>query len=231
MKKAWFLAIILAAALCVSGTRADAENGTSGVYVSLSGAFVIPNDSNIVVNYEGSELKDYGEVSFENGFGGMGAVGYEFGSGIRAEMEVGYRIIKYEEIRSSALHFLGVNEVEYKGDADTLSFMANAYYVLRGKTLRPYVGGGIGIAKHSAKDKEIGGYTISELETVLGDLDEEADDTVFAYQAMAGLGIGVMENLEARLGYRFFASATPDFDGTEASYHTHNIEVGLLYRF
>ena len=159
MKKTWFLAIILAAALCVSGTRADAENGTSGVYVSLSGAFVMPNDSNITVNYEGSELKDYGEVSFENGFGGMGALGYEFGSGIRAEMEVGYRILKFEEVRSSIFHFLGENDVEYKGDLNTLSFMANAYYVFRGKTLRPYVGGGIGFARHTAKQKEIGGYT------------------------------------------------------------------------
>ncbi len=119
---------------------------------------------------------------------------------------------------------------------DTLSFMANAYYALRGKTLRPYAGGGIGFARHSAKVEEIEVFSVGEQEVDVGSLVEigvlEADDTVFAYQFMAGLGIGIMENLEARIGYRFFGTKTTVLEeALEASYHTHNLELGLLYRF
>ena len=37
--------------------------------------------------------------------------------------------------------------------------------------------------------------------------------------------------MEARVGYRYFATADADFDGLEASYGTHNIEAGILIRF
>ena len=39
------------------------------------------------------------------------------------------------------------------------------------------------------------------------------------------------DSAEARFGYRYFATGEADFDGTKADYSSHNLEIGLLFRF
>ena len=104
MKKAWLkrvlvFATILTVALCASGTRADDGKATNGVYVSLSGAFVLPLDSDVTYMPH-EDLQIDGKMILEKGFGGMAALGYEFESGWRTELEIGYRSIDAKELNS-----------------------------------------------------------------------------------------------------------------------------------
>ena len=57
------------------------------------------------------------------------------------------------------------------------------------------------------------------------------DDVVFAYQFMLGLNWHLADNMEARAGYRYFATGEAKFDGVHAGYATHNVDGGLIIRF
>jgi len=50
-------------------------------------------------------------------------------------------------------------------------------------------------------------------------------------EAAERVGFPLSEKMEARAGYRYFATADADFDGVEASYGSHSIEAGIRFRF
>ena len=65
-------------------------------------------------------------------------------------------------------------------------------------------------------------------------------DTVFAWQAMAGVRHALSDRAELHVGYRFFSTADwqlggRDADGdawrSEVDYRTHNLEGGVTFRF
>ncbi len=199
--------------LAISGLPlAASSSADEGVYVSASGLYVIPMDSD--VNSELMEDLDVEAITVD-GFGGLGAVGYEFRPGIRTELEIGYRSFDTERLR------VNDKNLDYKGDLSTWSVMANAYYAGKFWRLRPYVGAGIGVARHKCN-----------LSSFLGtSLDEEFDDTALAYQFMGGLGVELTERLETRIGYRFFGTTAAEFAGDDMSYRTNNVEFGLLFKF
>jgi outer membrane protein OmpA-like peptidoglycan-associated protein/outer membrane protein W len=86
-------------------------------------------------------------------------------------------------------------------DSDTevtaKSAMLNLYYDFnRGGRLEPYVGVGVGYAN------------------VDPDIAFHEDDSGFAYQALAGVAIGLTERLDLDIGYRYFRVDDLDFGGT-----------------
>ena len=106
--------------------------------------------------------------------------------------------------------------------------MANGIFSQKVWRVKPYVGLGIGVARHSGKfgkqSVEVGGKDFI--------YDGASEDKfAFAYQAMAGVAYPLSDAVDARLGYRYFATSTADFDGLKATYGTHNFEVGIRFRF
>ncbi|MBA4423822.1 MAG: porin family protein, partial [Syntrophus sp. (in: bacteria)] len=62
------------------------------------------------------------------------------------------------------------------------------------------------------------------------------DDTVFAYQAGAGLEIAFTKILSLDLGYRYFGTAKGNFNrntstATELKFESHNASVGFRVKF
>jgi len=45
------------------------------------------------------------------------------------------------------------------------------------------------------------------------------------------LGIALNKQLTLDVSYKFFATTDPEFDGAEAEYNSHNINVGLRIYF
>jgi opacity protein-like surface antigen len=145
------------------------------------------------------------ELSFDPGFGFIAAVGNNF-EGLRGEVEVAYRNNDADKLSSG-----GFSE-SVSGDISSLAFMGNLLVDLPlSERIRPFLGAGIGLANI--------------------DVDGDEDDTVFAYQAIAGLGFPLTHVTTLDLQYRYFATADPDFDGTEAEYQTHNFFAGLRFDF
>lgn len=144
------------------------------------------------------------EVTFEHGYGGGVAAGYDFGPA-RLEIEGSYR-------RNSAdrVEFAGV-KVDADGDLEIFTLLANVYADFNfGGTSTPYLGAGIGYA-----DVEL----------------EDRDDDVLAGQLAAGVIFPVSSNVSVDLGYRFMMTEDPDFDGVDFEVQQHTAMIGLQIRF
>lgn len=191
---------------------AAAQEG--GFYAELRGGVVFLNDSDLDTGFDD-------EISFDTGFLIAGAGGYAHSSGFRGELELGYR-----ENNNDELDLEGIGKFDAKDDTSAFTTMVNGYYDidLGVPKLRPYIGGGIGLAVIDTKVRAGGVKLVDD------------DDTVFAYQALAGVAYHFTPNIAASLGYAFLATADPEFkdeagDKFDAEYASHNIMLGLRYSF
>ena len=224
--------LALAAALASSliANAATAQDSIGGTYISVSGLYVVPTDS------DQSETEDAttwtSDITWDAGFGLLLAYGFGTEDGLRGELEVGYRKADMDELKDSSVTIGGVevrdedsdedSEVGLDGDMTTLSLMGNGLYSFGEGQFRPYIGAGLGLARHD------GTLDLTDREMPV---ELSKDDVVFAYQLMGGVGYVMSEGTEFRLGYRYFATADADFDGVDLSYASHNFEAGVLIRF
>ena len=177
---------------------------TGGVVSSVSAAPYVSGDFGLVsVSDSTLSGNTSGEMSMDPGFGFLAAIGNNF-DGLRAEAEFAYRTNDLDE----------VSNVSVNGDISSMAVMGNLLVDLPlSESVRPFLGAGIGLA-----NVEI-------------DSNGSSDDTVFAYQAIAGIGFPLTHVTTLDFQYRYFATADPDFDGTEAEYDTHNFFAGLRFDF
>ena len=192
---------VAAATVCLGG--AGMAQDREGYYASVSGMFVLPRDS------EWSESPLTLDIPMKNGFGVLVAGGRILASGLRAELELGYR--EYD--------FDGTTPIVVQGEFSTVSLMANGIYSFDLDGFRPYAGLGLGLATHTAEIEKPAGVGTGEA-------------SVFAYQILAGVGYPLSDRAEVLLGYRYFGTAEGDFGaGVKISSANHNFEIGVLYRF
>ncbi len=103
-------------------------------------------------------------------------------------------------------------------DVSIWSFMANGYYdiCMKDSGVSPYLTAGLGFASVKAKDHS----------------DTFVDDSVFAWQVGAGVGLKASENVVVDLGYRYFrTSDVTTNDHTDLSIAGSNILAGIRYSF
>lgn len=105
------------------------------------------------------------------------------------------------------------NEIEaFSQDVDATTLMLNAYYDFnRGGRFEPYVGLGVG---YSNLDIELAG-----------------DEDALAWQALAGVAIGLTDRLDLDVGYRYFNIPEADFSGIEVEEVHQAVTVGLRWQF
>ncbi|HED30367.1 MAG TPA: porin family protein [Prosthecochloris aestuarii] len=211
MMKQHVFAGVLMASFAVAGSVQTAE--AAKPYASASGVVSIVNDAEVSI-----DDAFYPEgVEFDTGGGALLALGLDSGT-IRFEGEVGYRVNGIgsvdEAIITEALP--GEAPVNSAVTLETLTFMGNAYidFGLPSAPVTPYIMGGIGLA------------------SVNFDHDDwSEDDSVFAWQAGAGVGITILPNLMLDLGYRYVAMGDPEVtvDGYKVKYEldSHTAVAGL----
>ena len=209
-------AMLTFAPLCVSA---------EGFYGALRGLSVHPSDAE--GSYVDGPVRLNGEFGLERGFGVAAAIGYETDSGWQLEAEVGHRGVGIDGVRidsGASAFFPGVDTVSVAADGDvrSKSLMLNAYYTFDAPSLRPYLGAGLGLARHSAKLHGVEGFPL---------INVEKRDTARAYQLMAGIRHALTEDAELRIGYRLFATDDPELGPVTANYLTHDIEIGVGFAF
>jgi opacity protein-like surface antigen len=161
----------------------------------------------------------FDEASFDTGLGAGLVGGYSYDI-FRLEGELFYKSNDVDKISSLGVSLSG------DGDVTAMGVMINAYYDFKtGTPFTPYIGAGIGFAQVSAND--VGAFGV-----VLVD----DDDTVFAYQAIAGVGYSISNALTLDLMYKYFATTDPEFndvvgDPIESEYSSHNVMVGLRFNY
>lgn len=180
----------------------------AGTYFSGNVGTVWLEDSDI--NYSGYT----DELSFDPGYGLTAALGGDFGNGARGEIELGYRSNDFDEYSVDGY------KSDVGGDFSTLSLMGNAYFdfPVYG-VIVPFIGGGVGVANINADWDDYG----------------DDDDTVFAYQFMAGAGFAVSPTVKLDVQYRYFATSDPEFTDEgghyDAEYSSHNVMLGFRTEF
>ncbi len=178
----------------------------SDIYVGGSFGFGFPRD-------HGDD--DGNTIKLDDDLGGSVAVGFNFDP-VRLEGEFVYRTSDVRRLDTDT------GPQRASGSVQNLGLMLNGFYDFYGARLyRPYIGGGFGASRISAERIR------SEGETVFDD-----SETVFAYQAMAGVEYELARNAAIRAGYRFFATQNASWgEGRVDGSRIHIIEVGIRGSF
>ncbi len=210
------MAAVAAVLLPASVSAQSYEDTMKGLYFDLRGGLTSLSDSDL------SEAGVTGEAEFDNGYGIEGAVGYAHHSGFRGELALGYRNNDFDDVSVAGVSASG-SGVNVGGQVESLSIMGNGYYAFDlGAGFKPFIGAGIGVAFLEAE--------VELSHPSFGTITESDDDTVFAYQGIAGVEYEIpTDSATIALGvrYSYFATTDPDFGGIEAEYGTHNIMVGV----
>jgi len=227
-------------AVVIMGTSTGAG---AGWYAALDAGTVFLEDSSSTASDAFGNSVSF-DTEFDTGFGVHGAIGHSWG-GFRLEGEVSYRENDLDTFDITNVIAAGIGSLsdvgngDFSGDVSALAFMGNAWYDFNtGSPWRPFLGGGLGVARISINDVAMTSLTLLGVPIPLASPVPLADDDdwVFAYQVGAGIGFEVTPTTTISLGYRFFGTADPDFtdvngDPFDAEYHSHNVEIGLRFSF
>jgi OmpA-OmpF porin, OOP family len=174
------------------------------------------------------------------GYATVGSIGWGFGNGIRAELELNYR---NNSISSATIAGRGATSTG--GTIHQYGVMGNAFYDfnlglnLAGIGITPYVGAGVGYVMNDWRNVRASGPAGSIR------LDDRSGN--FAYQGIAGVAFGLgsmMPGLSLTAEYRFLGTIDPELgiSGTNpagaravgnysSTNYNHSILAGIRYAF
>ncbi|WP_313539589.1 OmpA family protein [Sphingomonas sp.] len=224
------LAVTLALATTALSTPAFARD--DAWYVGVEGGAMLVEDIHFDVGASKDVVTQNNHVGYDVG----GEIGYDFGP-FRAEAEVSYRRSRVDSARTAvptAILFANGaagttaagNYEDASGSTSALSFMVNGLLDFGDDNgLQGFVGGGAGVARVKNRLRVAGAAD------VLND-----SDTVFAWQALAGVRAPINKNVDVSLKYRFFNAPDVkmvDLGGNQwkGRYRSHSLLVGLTYNF
>ena len=185
-----------------------------GLYLNGNIGASVLSDSDLEQTFEG--ITESATLEFDTGLNFGVAVGHDFGYG-RVELAVDYKPHKLDRFHDVTVTGEGIpgeenfGDFEARGKIHALSIMGNGFYDIHlNSPVTPYIGGGAGFAQIRFDESDI-----------------TDKDTVFAYQIGAGIGYHIDSESILDIGYRYFATSDPEFDGAEAEYQSHNFVIGL----
>ena len=155
---------------------------------------------------------DTAKMTYNSGFTGSLAAGYDFANPLRLEIELIRQ--KNDLDITSYNNFYGTfNE----GDLKTHSFMFNGFYdVDTGSAWTPFIGAGLGWSKLDINDP--------------GFNDSDSDD-VFTYQFIGGVAYAFNDQWSVDAQYRFMGTSDATIDDADFSVNSNNLMLGLRYSF
>ena len=205
-------------------TSAVADDTPTQWYGSFAGMLNMPSDSEAELG-TASLGTIAGDIELSDEMAFALAVGFETTGGQRVELEAAFRSSDIEGasgVRVNSNPF--PSGYRLSGDMDTWSLMVNVQQVIDVGSVRPYVGGGLGFARHD-------GTAALAISPLLPAGLQSGHDTVFAYQFMAGVEFELAEGATLFGGYRYMGTADLEIERLTASFDTHAIEAGVRIRF
>jgi len=180
----------------------------AGPYFTLTGSIDMFEDMTLT-NID-SDLGVRSNMGREIGLGFNHSIGYQFRNSFSTELEFSYKGGNFHP--STELDTEGLD-----GDMTTKSFLVNGIYSFNIREFyTPYIGYGVGLASHEASVKD----------------HPERGRGTLAYQFKMGVDMEFSRKLSLLLGYRYFATDNPDFNGLfTAESSSHSIEAGVKFHF
>jgi opacity protein-like surface antigen len=158
------------------------------------------------------------DIKMKDGFSVGAAIGRQLGNGFRAESELSYMRNAHKAFRFRNGSF---SPDIMDGESAALFMMGNLWKDIRlSDTVQPYIGGGLGTAIFSSKEKN-----------------QIWKDTSVGLAAQAGVGVrvGLSDRVALDVGYRLRAvidatlKSTDGADNGVFSYYSHTAQLGLDY--
>ncbi len=212
------LCVLGAVLLCSVSSAAMAQQLT-GPYITggVGGSFPLTSQST------GPSPQNSTSVTYDAGIASSLAAGWEFGNGLRAEVQFGTGTSNMDNVDHGAL--------PKGGHVQTYDFFGNVLYDFYGYGLPaqiiPHIGAGIGevLVRNNGvatTDAPINGHS-----------------AVFGYQGIVGAEYPLASNLKLGLDYRFIGTQDTDvnetFGGVAATahykYYSHNVLLTLRVEF
>jgi hypothetical protein len=158
------------------------------------------------------------KLTTKAGVAGLGALGWGFGNGLRAELEGSDHSFSIGGVSTLRTNGLLEPLTNVTGGASVPAIMGNLAYDIpvRGLPVQPYFGGGVGYGWFDLNGVHGNGNSIIRLpdnNTARGpSIESFGTAGGFAYQAIAGLSLPVrsVAGLQLTLEYRFFGLARTD---------------------
>jgi opacity protein-like surface antigen len=192
----------------------EEEQGKSGFYIAARIIGIDKAPSVQAVN--GSNLN----VKPKIGYAVAGAIGYDWG-GFRGEGEVLYAKANLDQIDVNdpgTITGLSAGSFAAEGSQTYAGMLLNGAYDFQNDTgIVPFIMGGVGAVYQSLKDAKAGGIAIPDV-----------SDWALAYQAGAGINIGLVGNVSAELSYRYLGMADGEYFKAGK---THTVAVGAKALF
>ena len=199
------LTTVAAAALtmgAVPASSADVEPTMvpDSWYVILFGG--VASLENFDVTYEvNGELDDADADVDGSGFILGGAIGTHLMEDIRVELEASYSESNVDSLDFSS----GTDPDPVDGKVEFLTVLANIWYdVPLSDEIKPYIGGGAGVAIVDGDIAYIDGQTAFD-----------STEVAFAFQGGGGLRWAVSDHVTLDIGYRFKGVDGPSFSGSD----------------
>lgn len=211
--------ILIVAACAMLLSISSVAHSAEGFYVGGNVGAAIPVD----VDQTSTGLPGVpATMESDTGIAAGIALGYDFGNNFRVEVEYAYQQNDMDKFTLQ-----GVLLPITSGDITTHAGLLNGYYDFANSSpFTPFISAGVGMAnvEHSAWSRAGAPYITTP-----------SDDTVFAYQASAGVGFAVTPTVTIDVKYRYFG--TEDLELTypavtiTSEHSSHNFYAGVRVAF
>lgn len=195
---------------------------SAGLYVS--GNIGIASPSNVVTEplYGSPPYNTTVETPLDSGPTFLGAVGYDFGK-CRIEGEVGYQKTTSSglSLQTESDNNLYRDEYYLKGDGSVLSLLVNGYYDFHVNRIKPYLTGGLGVARLSIEN--ISGSNFDN-----GTVSARSV-TALVYQIGCGVEIPISNTISIDARFRHFATKNFNLLFSQDSYVEDNVKANDIH--
>lgn len=206
MKTVFFSAALLASASAFAATPID------GWYAGVSGGYTwMPNNLSTT-----RHALSWHNARYDSGYHAGGSIGYKSNP---MRYEVQYTYINADVDR---FYINNILQTGVRGETSASLGMANIYYDFPNllSCLQPFVGAGLGYGWVDGRFESRTPFGLTYL---------KAQNSVFAYQATAGITYNFSENYALNLAYRYVGSDRVDNLGRV--FQSHLASLGVVYRF
>lgn len=202
----------------------DAPTVANGAfYVFGAAGGVLPND--IDATQAGVDPDEVNAiVGLDTGYTASFGLGYRLGHGLRLEGELGYLNVGTVDLTLPDFEPDAISD-DAPGSLSGYYGMVSMWMSLPTGTIRPFAGGGLGLATLTL---DAGPY--------FGDKSIDDTATALAWQVGAGVEADIGSNMELVARYRYFGTqefTMTDIDTTEVTgaFHANIVDVGLRVSF
>lgn len=205
-------------------TAEEAPTVANGAFYLFGAAGgVLPND--IDATQAGVDPDEVNVViGLDNGYTASGGLGYNLGNGLRIEGELGYLNVGTVDLTLPDYNGGAISD-DAPGSVSGYYGMASVWMSLPTGSIRPFVGGGLGLASLTV---DAGPY--------FGNKSIDDTATALAWQVGAGVEADIGSNMELFARYRYLGTqdfTMTDVDSTEitGAFDTNIVDVGLRVGF